>query len=83
VAEQFRHPESVGPEVYLWEESTHKCPTGITLMPETGIPWIYHLSPQPWFELYASAVLELQPERLIERVDAAEAASELRLRLAS
>ena len=29
---------------------------------------------QPWFELYASAVLELEPERLVERVDAAEAA---------
>ena len=22
---------------------------------------------QPWFELYASAVLELEPERVIER----------------
>jgi hypothetical protein len=35
---------------------------------------------QPWFELYASAVLELEPERVIERVDAAEAAIHGRLR---
>jgi hypothetical protein len=34
---------------------------------------------QPWFELYASAVLELEPERLVERVDAAEAAIHGRL----
>ena len=35
---------------------------------------------QPWYRLYASAVLELEPERLIERVDAAEAAIHGRLR---
>jgi hypothetical protein len=35
---------------------------------------------QPWFELYASAVLELEPDRLIERVEAAEAAIHGRLR---
>ena len=34
----------------------------------------------PWFDLYASAVLELEPERLIERVEAAEAAIHGRLR---
>jgi hypothetical protein len=34
----------------------------------------------PWFDLYASAVLEVEPERLIERVDAAEAAIHGRLR---
>jgi hypothetical protein len=34
----------------------------------------------PWFDLYASAVLEVEPKRLIERVDAAEAAIHGRLR---
>ena len=34
----------------------------------------------PWFDLYASAALEAEPERLIERVDAAEAAIHGRLR---
>ena len=34
----------------------------------------------PWFDLYASAVLEVEPERLVERVDAAEAAIHGRLR---
>jgi hypothetical protein len=34
----------------------------------------------PWFDLYASAVLEEKPERLTERVDAAEAAIHGRLR---
>jgi hypothetical protein len=34
----------------------------------------------PWFDLYASAVLERQPERLLERVKAAEAAIHGRLR---
>jgi hypothetical protein len=33
-----------------------------------------------WFELYASAVLELEPERAIERVDTADAAIQARLR---
>ena len=35
---------------------------------------------QPWYQLYASAVLELEPEQIIERVDAAEAAIHGRLR---
>ena len=33
-----------------------------------------------WFELYASAVLEWEPERTIERVDTADAAIQARLR---
>ncbi len=35
---------------------------------------------QPWYRLYASAVLELEPKQVIERVDAAEAAIRGRLR---
>ena len=35
---------------------------------------------QPWFELYSAAVLEVEPDRLIERVDAAESAIHGRLR---
>ena len=35
---------------------------------------------QPWYRLYASAVLELEPKQVIERVDAAEAAIHGRLR---
>jgi hypothetical protein len=35
---------------------------------------------QPWYQLCASAVIELDPERLIERVNAAEAAIHSRLR---
>ena len=35
---------------------------------------------QPWYRLYASAVLELDPKHLIERVDASEAAIHGRLR---
>jgi hypothetical protein len=35
---------------------------------------------QPWYGLYASAVLELEPKRVSERVDAAEAAIHGRLR---
>jgi hypothetical protein len=35
---------------------------------------------EPWFEVYASAVLELESERSIELVDAAEAAIQARLR---
>ena len=35
---------------------------------------------QPWYRLYAYAVLELDPRQLIERVDAAEAAIHDRLR---
>ena len=35
---------------------------------------------QPWYGLYASAVLELEPKQAIERVDAAEAAIHGRLR---
>jgi len=35
---------------------------------------------RPWFDLYVSAVLEEEPERLIERVDAVEAAIHGRLR---
>ena len=35
---------------------------------------------QPWYRLYASAVLELDPKQLIERVDASEAAIHGRLR---
>ena len=35
---------------------------------------------QPWYGLYASAVLELEPKQVIERVDAAEAAIHGRLR---
>lgn len=35
---------------------------------------------QPWYQLYAAAVVELNPERLIERMDAAEAAIHGRLR---
>jgi hypothetical protein len=29
---------------------------------------------QPWYQLYASAAVELDPKQLIERVDATEAA---------
>jgi hypothetical protein len=29
---------------------------------------------QPWYQLYAAAVVELDPKQLIERVDATEAA---------
>lgn len=29
---------------------------------------------QPWYQLYASAVLELEPKQVIERVDTAETA---------
>jgi hypothetical protein len=35
---------------------------------------------QPWYRLYASAVLELDPKQFIERVDASEAAIHGRLR---
>ena len=35
---------------------------------------------QPWFELYSAAVLEVESDRLIERVDAAESAIHGRLR---
>jgi hypothetical protein len=35
---------------------------------------------QPWYRLYAPAVLELEPNQVIERVDAAEAAIHGRLR---
>lgn len=35
---------------------------------------------QPWYQLYALAVVELNPERLIERVNATEAAIHGRLR---
>jgi hypothetical protein len=35
---------------------------------------------QRWYQLYASAVLELEPEHVVERVDAAEAAIHGRLR---
>ena len=35
---------------------------------------------QPWYQLYASAVVELDPKQLIERVDATEAAIQGRLR---
>ena len=34
---------------------------------------------QPWYRLYASAILELDPKQLIERVDASEAAIHGRL----
>jgi hypothetical protein len=34
---------------------------------------------QPWYRLYTSAVLELEPKQVIERVDAAEAAIHGRL----
>jgi hypothetical protein len=34
---------------------------------------------QPWYQLYASAVVELDPEQLLERMDAAEAAIRGRL----
>ena len=36
-------------------------------------------SQEPWYRLYASAVLELDPKQLIERVDASEAAIHGRL----
>jgi hypothetical protein len=35
---------------------------------------------QPWFDLYNDALLELNPRRLTERVDAAEVAIHGRLR---
>jgi hypothetical protein len=35
---------------------------------------------QPWYQLYAAAVVELDPKQLIERVDATEAAIHGRLR---
>jgi hypothetical protein len=35
---------------------------------------------QSWYQLYASAVVELDPKQLIERVDATEAAIHGRLR---
>jgi hypothetical protein len=35
---------------------------------------------QPWYRLYASAVIELDPKQFIERVDASEAAIHGRLR---
>ena len=35
---------------------------------------------QPWYQLYASAVVELDPKQLIERVDETEAAIHGRLR---
>ena len=35
---------------------------------------------QPWYQLYATAVVELDPKQLIERVDATEAAIHGRLR---
>lgn len=34
---------------------------------------------QPWYQLYAAAVIELDPKQLIERVDASEAAIHGRL----
>ena len=34
---------------------------------------------QPWYRLYASAVLELKPQRMHKRLDAAEAAIQGRL----
>jgi hypothetical protein len=36
--------------------------------------------PQPWHQLYTSAIAELDPTRLIERVEATEAAIRGRLR---
>lgn len=35
---------------------------------------------QPWYQLFGAAVVELDPKRLIERVDATEAAIQGRLR---
>ncbi len=35
---------------------------------------------QPWYQLYAAAVVELDPKQLTERVDATEAAIHGRLR---
>ena len=35
---------------------------------------------QPWYQLYGAAVVELDPKRLIERVDATETAIHGRLR---
>ena len=35
---------------------------------------------QPWYRLYASAIIELDPKQFIERVDASEAAIHGRLR---
>jgi hypothetical protein len=35
---------------------------------------------QPWYQLYAAAVVELDPKQLIERVDTTEAAIHGRLR---
>ena len=35
---------------------------------------------EPWFEVCASAVLQLEPERTMERVDADDAAIQARLR---
>ena len=35
---------------------------------------------QPWYQLYASAVVAIDSKQLIERVDAAEAAIHCRLR---
>ena len=35
---------------------------------------------QPWYHLYAAAVVELDPKQLIERVDATKAAIHSRLR---
>jgi hypothetical protein len=35
---------------------------------------------QPWYQLYAAAVVELDPKRLIERLDTTEAAIHGRLR---
>jgi hypothetical protein len=35
---------------------------------------------QPWYQLYAAAVVELDPKQLIERVDATEAVIHGRLR---
>jgi hypothetical protein len=35
---------------------------------------------QPWYQLYTSAVVELDPKGLIERVEATEAAIQGRLR---
>ena len=35
---------------------------------------------QPWYQLYASALVELDPKQLIERVEATEAAIHGRLR---
>ena len=34
---------------------------------------------QPWYQLYGATVVELDPKRLIERVDATEAAIHARL----